>query len=213
MTPFKLPKKTSAAKKSFSSEKGGLFEDTYEVSSSLTSINNRTQTFDEIKAECNRLKDEGCVHAEEGRHNEALKCFQSALDLEPANHVLYELRAQVLLSVGNYLDAIQLCKASIEISPNWSESHLTLARCYREFGEIYYALESLQRALELDPLNQEVIVELEEMREITSKADELRLSYTTRSQHCGISDENEVHRCMHNLTSRATVREFSRDQN
>lgn len=150
----------------------------------------------------------GCFHAEQGRSSEALKCFQQAITLSPSNHILYELKAQVLLAEGIYLDAIHSCEKSIELFPSWSESHLTLARCFREFGEVYAALNSIHKALQFDPTSEEIRTELTEIGELVRRADAARSDHTNCLQCAGSLEEQEVSRCFLNLATRASVRKI-----
>lgn len=197
-------KSFSLKKKSDMKPKHRFFEEGEDVNEELMGVAVGSETSTSNESE-NDLKDLGCVYAEQGRAGEALTCFQRAITISPSNHLLYELKAQVLLSEGCYLDAIQSCKMSIELNPDWSESHHTIARCFREFGEIYSSLNSMQKAMQLDPDSAEIKLELAEIEELTRRADATRFSHSQFLNSCLTPEEHEVKRCFMNLATRASV--------
>ena len=78
-----------------------------------------------------RLKDQGNHLAESGDFSGAVRCWNSALGVDPENGILHELKAQVymLLEEERYsILAVHSAQRAIELLPDWAEGHLTLAR-------------------------------------------------------------------------------------
>ena len=125
-------------------------------------------------------KDLGCALAERGEEGDmrnALSHFEQGLVLEPTNHLLWELKSQVLLHFDKYLLAIEAAEEVVRIAPLWSEGFVTLARAQREFGEIELAFENMQRAIALDEANSDHVLELSEIEGSVKKLLAARAAY------------------------------------
>lgn len=160
------------------------------------------------KHEIGILKDEGCRQAELGNSSEALKIWQRALNSDPFNAVLNELMAQVYLEQGKFTLAINASKSATSMQPDWADGHLTLARSYREFGEINMSLESYRTAAKLSPGNEEIALEMNEMLSIEKTSNELQTKYSKMLAESKCAAEEEVARCFLNLCARASVSEI-----
>lgn len=68
--------------------------------------------------EAERLQIEGCELAELHDWKGALGSFQTALSLDPGKAVLHELKAQSLLELEQYPEALQSARSAAELSPN-----------------------------------------------------------------------------------------------
>lgn len=75
---------------------------------------------------------------------------------------------QILMELRRDYDAIRCCDASIKLNPLWWEAHHTHARALLVFGEPHLALKAFQRALRLNPADEEVWKELHWTRDNTS---------------------------------------------
>mmetsp|Transcript_36966 Transcript_36966/g.73234 ORF Transcript_36966/g.73234 Transcript_36966/m.73234 type:complete len:224 (+) Transcript_36966:75-746(+) len=125
------------------------------------------------RRELQQAQDRGNTLASEGNFSSALTSFDTALRLiavlQPVSKIreaaLHELRAQVLLEMGNRdFDAVSAATRATEVAPGWSDGFLTLGRCQLNLGEPSFAIKSMSAALRLNPnLNQdeEVVEDLE----------------------------------------------------
>ncbi|XP_021457724.2 tetratricopeptide repeat protein 33 isoform X4 [Oncorhynchus mykiss] len=75
----------------------------------------RDALLEDCAAKGNRLKEEGTVLAQEGRHWEAIKRWDEAIQLTPDNPLLYEMKSQ---AVRSFQVAVHLCPSE---RPLWSD--------------------------------------------------------------------------------------------
>lgn len=86
---------------------------------------------------------------ETGHFVRALGKWEEALLIDPHNGVLHELRAQVLMEMGEYEPALDAAKQSVELAPDWSDAHFTLGRVYFNLGSLEEAHICMSQALQL----------------------------------------------------------------
>ncbi|XP_054614231.1 tetratricopeptide repeat protein 33 [Dunckerocampus dactyliophorus] len=98
-----------------------------------------------------RLKDEGTLLAEQGRHWEAIKKWDEAIQLTPDDPLLYEMKAQVLTILQEVFPAIEAAETAAKLRPLWWEGWQTLGRAQLSLGEVDLALRSFQVAVHLCP--------------------------------------------------------------
>lgn len=79
----------------------------------------------------------------------ALQKWDEALIHDPPNALLHELRAQVLLEIGEDELALQAASQAVEFSGEWSDAHLTLGRVFLNLGLLNEAKEAMEHALVL----------------------------------------------------------------
>nr|GMD37718.1 tetratricopeptide repeat protein 33 isoform X1 [Ipomoea batatas] len=87
----------------------------------------------------------------DGKYREALGKWESALILMPERAVLHEQKAQILLELGDAWNALKAATRATELEPKWAEAWITLARSQLNFGEPDNAIESLDKALAIQP--------------------------------------------------------------
>ncbi|XP_074545781.1 tetratricopeptide repeat protein 33 [Halichoeres trimaculatus] len=98
-----------------------------------------------------RLKEEGSVLAEQGRHWEALKKWDDAIQLTPENPELYEMKSQVLTILQEVFPAVKAAETAVKLRPLWWEGWQTLGRAQLNLGEVDLAVRSFQVAIHLHP--------------------------------------------------------------
>ncbi|XP_029372385.1 tetratricopeptide repeat protein 33 [Echeneis naucrates] len=98
-----------------------------------------------------RLKDEGALLAEEGRHWEAIKKWDEAIQLTPDNPLLYEMKSQVLTILQEVFPAVKAAEMAVKYRPLWWEGWQTLGRAQLNLGEVDLAVRSFQVAIHLCP--------------------------------------------------------------
>uniref|UniRef100_A0A803J3U9 Tetratricopeptide repeat domain 33 n=1 Tax=Xenopus tropicalis TaxID=8364 RepID=A0A803J3U9_XENTR len=87
-------------------------------------------------ARSKRLKEEGSLLAEDGRHKEALTKWDEAIQLTPEDAALYEMKAQVLMGVHEIFPAVQAAETAVQRNPRFVEAWQTLGRAQLGLGEI-----------------------------------------------------------------------------
>ena len=155
-----------------------------------------------------RLYREGVVLAEAGRFSAAITRWRAAIDMTPTNPAFHEHVAQAYMEMGHDFAAVQaaqevrlvissafveikriqfspICQA-VKVDPSWVRGHWTLARAQRNFGELELSRESFKRVIEMQPGNDDVKGELEEVEGLMARAHEIiaqqRLDVATMPQ-------------------------------
>uniref|UniRef100_A0A8C8IX26 Tetratricopeptide repeat protein 33 n=1 Tax=Oncorhynchus tshawytscha TaxID=74940 RepID=A0A8C8IX26_ONCTS len=111
----------------------------------------REALLEDCAAKGNRLKEEGTVLAQEGRHWEAIKRWDEAIQLTPDNPLLYEMKSQVLTILQEVFPAVQAAEMAVKLRPLWWEGWQTLGRAQLSLGEVDLAVRSFQVAVHLCP--------------------------------------------------------------
>lgn len=111
----------------------------------------REVLLEDCAAKSQRLKDEGALLAEEGRHWEAIKKWDEAIQLTPDNPLLYEMKSQVLTILQEVFPAVKAAEMAVKFRPLWWEGWQTLGRAQLNLGEVDLALRSFQVAIHLCP--------------------------------------------------------------
>ncbi|XP_026153964.1 tetratricopeptide repeat protein 33 [Mastacembelus armatus] len=106
---------------------------------------------EDCDAKSKRLKEEGAVLAEQGRHWEAIKKWDEAIQLTPDNPLLYEMKSQVLTILQEVFPAVKAAEMAVKLRPLWWEGWQTLGRAQLNLGEVDLALRSFQVAIHLCP--------------------------------------------------------------
>ncbi|KAJ2779939.1 Hsp90 cochaperone [Coemansia javaensis] len=93
----------------------------------------------------NELKAKGNEAFAAGRHDEAVRLFTEAIELDPTNHVLYSNRSASLASLKKYEDALRDAEKTVELKPDWAKGYgrkgaaLFGLRMYAEARDTYEA--------------------------------------------------------------------------
>ena len=95
------------------------------------------------------LQHQGAVLADGERWNAALAKFDEAVARDPSAATAHEQRAQVLIHLDRFFEAVQAAQRSVERAPTWGDAHLTLARAQFNLGEPTLALDNAERAVAL----------------------------------------------------------------
>lgn len=106
---------------------------------------------DDTKKLVESFQSQGNQLAENGRYREALGKWEAALTLMPANAILHEQKAQVLLEIGDAWNALKAATRATELEPSWLEAWVTLGRAQLNFGEPDSAIASFENALTIKP--------------------------------------------------------------
>jgi tetratricopeptide (TPR) repeat protein len=113
-----------------------------------------------------QLQQQGVTLAEAERYNAALACFDDAVRRDPTSATAHEQRAQVLLELGRFFEAVVAAQHACDASPDWGDARLTSARAHLNLGEVALALASGEAAISLGCDSSEVVAEVAEIEEI-----------------------------------------------
>ncbi|XP_071768086.1 tetratricopeptide repeat protein 33 [Centroberyx gerrardi] len=111
----------------------------------------REVLLEDCAAKSKRLKEEGAALAEQGRHWEAVKKWDEAIQLTPDDPLLYEMKSQVLTTLQEVFPAVKAAEMAVKLRPLWWEGWQTLGRAQLNLGEVDLAVRSFQVAIHLCP--------------------------------------------------------------
>ncbi len=93
----------------------------------------------------------GLVYEKRGELKSALKCYLSALKMNP-NHKFAVYRAGVIYyKLGDYKSAVRYLEKAIKLNPNQMDAYSYLWNSYGKLGDYKKALEIVNKALKINP--------------------------------------------------------------
>ncbi len=95
--------------------------------------------------------DQGFALALRGRNDEAVECFERALEVEPDNLIALNARARLLIEEGRPSEALSFLERACEIEPDVAEVWNNRGIAFSRMGRTRDALESFDEALERAP--------------------------------------------------------------
>ena len=125
----------------------------------------QNQALDSLRTQFQKTKEAGdqitwgTNLARKGELSEAIAAYDRAIELDPNNPVVYEVKGYALLVLGRMQEAVESLRRSIEIDSSYIWGHYNLALAYWKLGERSMALEEVEKTLELDSTFRKVIIE------------------------------------------------------
>ncbi|KAJ2197771.1 Hsp90 cochaperone [Coemansia sp. RSA 522] len=101
----------------------------------------------------NDLKNQGNAAFSAGNHEEAIKLFTQAIELDSTNHVLYSNRSASLASLKKYDEALKDAEKTIEIKPDWPKGYSRKGAALFGLRQYADAHETYEEGLKHDPNN------------------------------------------------------------
>lgn len=98
----------------------------------------------------NRL---GILYAKQQEYKDAIECFEIAQSLEPSASSLHNV-GLIYYETGNYAKAALAFEQALEIEGDLSTRHIAYAKVQEKLGNDKKMIESLERAVEIDPIPQ-----------------------------------------------------------
>lgn len=98
----------------------------------------------------NRL---GILYAKQQAFKDAIECFEIAQSLEPSASSLHNV-GLIYYETGNYEKAALAFEQALEMEADLSTRHIAYAKVQEKLGHNKKMIESLERAVELDPIPQ-----------------------------------------------------------
>ncbi|KAJ2078626.1 Hsp90 cochaperone [Coemansia sp. RSA 988] len=101
----------------------------------------------------NELKAKGNEAFAAGNHEEAVKLFTQAIELDPTNHVLYSNRSASLSSLKKYDEALKDAKETTKLMPNWPKGYSREGSALFGLSRFSDARDAYEAGLKHDPEN------------------------------------------------------------
>jgi len=103
-----------------------------------------------------KARNEGNEFFKKGNYPEAVKSYGEAIKRNPGDKVPYTNRATAYIKLGAIPDAIRDCDKAIELDNKYVKAYIKKAHAHNLARDHLKALETYQKALDLDPSNQEI---------------------------------------------------------
>ena len=108
----------------------------------------------------NELKNEGNKYFKKKKYDEAISTYTNAIDLEgiPDQDLapLYSCRSGCYFEKRDFENALNDAKKSKRLNRDWYQAYLRIGKAYLELNELQKAKKALERALLLEPNNEEI---------------------------------------------------------
>ncbi|XP_074640371.1 tetratricopeptide repeat protein 33-like [Tubulanus polymorphus] len=111
---------------------------------------------EDAAAKSHRLKQEGTTLADAERYWEAVKRWDAAIQLNPNDETLHEMKAQALLILHEVYPAVEAASKAIQLNPRWWIGYQTLGRVHLGIGEVRMAIKSFSKAVHIKPDDSEL---------------------------------------------------------
>lgn len=161
MTTFGWKRKSSARVESDSSQAAFKPQDQEEEAGpefDWLAVNKKLKlgVLEDGKARGERLRKEGICLAEEGSFWQAIARWEEALVLGPRDARLWEMKAQALVSLHEWPQAVEAATRAVEEERTWWVAQQTLGRAHLGLGHLELARIAFQKAVHLNPEEQEL---------------------------------------------------------
>jgi len=93
----------------------------------------------------------GILLQQQGRHTEALECFQSIYVADTRNALALSGMAACQWSIGNFSDAERLCRLALDLEPTIAEAWNCLGLALRSLHRTEESVDNFGRAIQLRP--------------------------------------------------------------
>ncbi|XP_069115192.1 tetratricopeptide repeat protein 12-like [Argopecten irradians] len=121
--------------------------------------NERAERRKKRQKEANVIKEKGNEEFRQGKFEKALEYYSEALQKVKDNTVLYTNRAQTLIKLQRYEEALTDCDWALRVFPNCIKAHIHMGRAHMGLGQYEKARECLHKAQECDPKRENAIKE------------------------------------------------------
>ena len=94
---------------------------------------------------------DGASNLNRGRTEQALKDFNRAIKIDPAQHDGYLGRADTLNTMGRFEESLPDYNKALEIEPTLANAYINRGIAYSQLGQYEKAIADYEKGLELDP--------------------------------------------------------------
>lgn len=96
-------------------------------------------------------RNRGNAYADQGQHDQAIRDYTKALEINPKHVVAYFNRGNSYCEKGQYDRAINDFTKAFEINPKYGEAYLNRGIAYAKKGQYDRAISYYDKALEINP--------------------------------------------------------------
>ena len=111
----------------------------------------------------------GILYVKQQQYKDAIECFEIAQSLEPSASSLHNV-GLIYFETGDYDKAALAFEQALEIDSDLASRHIAYAKVQEKLGNKKKLIESLERAVEIDPIPQTLNI-LADAYERTDQAD------------------------------------------
>jgi tetratricopeptide (TPR) repeat protein len=90
---------------------------------------------------------------QQGKAEEALGCFDQALDSDPRNIDLLNSKAAALITLGRFTEALEAARKAASAGPRSADCWINQGVALEKLDRLHDASEALERAVEISPYN------------------------------------------------------------
>lgn len=99
-----------------------------------------------------------------GKNDEAIQLYSKAIELDEKNHVLYSNRSAAYAKSNKYEDALKDAEKCISLKPDFAKGYSRKGAALSFLKRYDEAIETYEEGLKIDPTNQQMITDLENVR-------------------------------------------------
>ncbi|BHF59014.1 RNA polymerase II-associated protein 3 [Sparganum proliferum] len=110
-------------------------------------------------------KEQGNIRFKEGRFDDAIEHYTTALRLAPENPLLYTNRALALIKAGRFASAESDCSTALVLDPRHVKALYRRAQARRQLEKTADAIADLRCIIDIDPKNKAALKDLHELTE------------------------------------------------
>eukprot|EP00274_Cyanoptyche_gloeocystis_P004964 CAMPEP_0196666342 /NCGR_PEP_ID=MMETSP1086-20130531/64443_1 /TAXON_ID=77921 /ORGANISM="Cyanoptyche gloeocystis , Strain SAG4.97" /LENGTH=491 /DNA_ID=CAMNT_0042003521 /DNA_START=40 /DNA_END=1515 /DNA_ORIENTATION=- len=136
-------------------------------------------------AKAEQFKTQGNESYKNGRYQEAIKCYSSAIQINENSAPYYSNRAAAYLMMKNYKDATRDCMKSIALDPSFVKAYIRCGKSHLAVGELKQARKQFQQALSVDPSCAEAKEEIKNIDTLEKDSD--RCTELLRREQYGLA--------------------------
>jgi tetratricopeptide (TPR) repeat protein len=99
--------------------------------------------------------EKGCDLGDQGKHQEAIKCFDKAIEIEPNDIDAWNGKGNALYCLGKYDEAIRCYDKALDIDPNDTDVWYNKGNALNDKEKYEKAIKGYNKYLEINPNNAE----------------------------------------------------------
>lgn len=117
-----------------------------------------------ITSQVTSLKERGNAALQEGKFDEAIKCYTEAIALDGTNHVLYSNRSAAYAKAEKYEQALEDAEKTVTLKPDWGKGYSRKGSALAYLGRYDESISIYEKGLDLDKNNAQLRSGLAEVR-------------------------------------------------
>jgi tetratricopeptide (TPR) repeat protein len=103
-----------------------------------------------LEENASTLNDRGVDLYAQGKYDEAIKCYDEAIEIDPQSSLAWNNKGAALFSLGKYDEALQAYDRAIEIAPKYASAWNNKGSALYNEGKYNEAIQAYDRAIDID---------------------------------------------------------------